>query len=76
MAVLRDIMRVRETDRGVLYGKTGSGTVDGNKIGWFVGFVETRGKTYAFACAAKGGTADGKGMRAVVEAVLTENRYL
>ena len=32
-----------------LYGKTGWGIQDGANIGWFVGFVESNGKAYAFA---------------------------
>gem|GEM_PF-283497 len=52
MAILRDIMTVLKTDKGTLYGKTGSGTnADGKAdIGWFVGFLESNGTTYVFAC--------------------------
>ena len=39
-------------------------------LGWFVGFVESRGRTYAFACAAKGDKVQGKDARAIVERVL------
>ena len=40
-------MRIKETGKGTLYAKTGSGG-DGKgnyNLGWFVGFVESNGKT-------------------------------
>lgn len=57
IAILKDIMRVAETEKGVLYGKTGSGQgADGNwNLGWFVGFLESHGKVYVFACNMTGG---------------------
>ncbi len=72
MAVLKEIMAVKTTDRGVLYGKTGSGMgEDGQyRLGWFVGFVESKGKTYGFACDAQGDGVMGKDARAITEAVL------
>ncbi|WP_024345454.1 BlaR1 family beta-lactam sensor/signal transducer [Lacrimispora indolis] len=40
-----------------LYGKTGTGTVDGENVnGWFIGFVETGGETYVFATNIQGKT--------------------
>ncbi len=50
--ILRDIMRVEKTEKGTLYGKTGSGMgPDGKRnLGWFVGFLEHDGSTYVFAC--------------------------
>lgn len=72
LAVLKDMMAARKTDRGVLYGKTGSGGDGAGKyvLGWFVGYVEGGGRTFAFACAAKGEGVMGKDARAIVEAVL------
>jgi beta-lactamase class D len=57
IAILRDMMLVTKTDKGTLYGKTGSGTKADGKwdLGWFVGFLESGGKTYVFACNITGG---------------------
>lgn len=70
IAVLRDIMRVAKTEKGVLYGKTGSGTNPEGKwsLGWFVGFLESGGTTYVFACNITGGeNPSGKVAREIVE---------
>jgi len=50
--ILHDIMQTVKTDKGTLYGKTGSYRNDEGKwtLGWFVGFLESNGKTYTFAC--------------------------
>jgi len=78
LAVLKDVMASRKTDRGVLYGKTGSGADnDGTyNLGWFVGYVESRERTYAFACVVKGDGVQGRDARAVVEKVLKAQEYL
>jgi beta-lactamase class D len=57
IAVLRDIMLVEKTEKGALYGKTGSdmGPDDNWILGWFVGFLESNGTTYVFACNITGG---------------------
>ncbi|MDR1547602.1 MAG: BlaR1 family beta-lactam sensor/signal transducer [Hungatella sp.] len=40
-----------------LYGKTGTGTVEGENVnGWFIGFVETGKETYVFAANIQGET--------------------
>lgn len=72
LAVLKDIMLIKRTGHGILYGKTGSGADDNGTyaLGWFVGYVESQGRTYAFACAAKGHNVMGKDARAIVEKVL------
>ncbi len=72
LAALKDIMLIKRTDHGVLYGKTGSGADDYGTyaLGWFVGNVESQGRTYAFACAAKGNNVMGKDARTIVEKVL------
>lgn len=77
-AVLKDIMAIKKTDHGVLYGKTGSGVVETGTLhlGWFVGYVESNGNTYAFACAIKGDMLTGKDARAIVETILEQNGYL
>ncbi len=71
-------MNIKTTDRGVLYGKTGSGADDTGTyaLGWFVGYVENKGRTYAFTCAAKGNNVKGKDARDIVEAVLEEQGLL
>lgn len=75
---LKELMRARTTDRGTLYGKTGSGTGQhgGYALGWFVGFVETKKGLHCFACAVKGDAVTGKDARAIVEAFLEEQGYL
>jgi beta-lactamase class D len=77
-AVLKEIMVVRKTDHGTLYGKTGSGADETGKfyLGWFVGYVESNGKIYAFACAIKGETLTGKDARIIVNTILENHGYL
>lgn len=73
LAVLKEIMVTRATDRGTLYGKTGtSGTVEAGKpeIGWFVGYLVSGKTTLAFACVLTGNKAAGKDAKAVVEKLL------
>jgi len=76
---LTEVMKLVETDRGTLYGKTGSGLrggEDGPKsdvdfdMGWLVGFVESDGRKYAYACLVLGDGLTGKDARRVTEAVL------
>ncbi len=75
-AVLKDIMTVKKTEHGALYGKTGSGKFNSVNLGWFVGYVESNAKTYAFACAVRGDTLTGKDSRAIVDTILEQNGYL
>lgn len=77
LAVLKDLMTVRKSDKGTLFGKTGSGTDDQGTyvLGWFVGYVESGGKTYAFACAAQGENIMSKDAREIVE-IVVESRGL
>jgi beta-lactamase class D len=77
-AVLKGIMAIRKTDRGTLYGKTGTGHDDAGQcdIGWFVGYVDSSGRKYAFACIAKGENTTGKNARAIVETILMKQRLL
>ena len=76
-ATLREVMFIEKTPLGSFSGKTGTGTNEaGNyNLGWFVGYVETSGKTYAFACLLQGSNVMGKDARAIVETVLKENGY-
>jgi len=79
VAKLTEVMKLVNTERGTLYGKTGSGlrgAADGPKsegdtdMGWLVGFVESGGKKYAYACLVLGGGLAGKDARRVAEALL------
>jgi len=72
IAILRDVMQAEKTDKGTLYGKTGSGAgEDGSwDLGWFVGFLESGGTTYVFACNIRNGPEpSGKTARMIVEDV-------
>ncbi len=78
LAVLKDLMFIKNTEVGRLYGKTGSGT-DANGtfvLGWFVGYVESKGNTYAFACTAQGENVMSREARTIVESVLKEQGLL
>ena len=80
VAKLIEVMKLAETARGTLYGKTGSGLRErpaGPKsdvdfdMGWLVGYVESGGKKYAYACLVLGDRLTGKDARRVVEDALT-----
>lgn len=69
--ILHSVMETVKTEKGMLYGKTGSGTDANGKIGWFVGFLESNGTTYVFACNITAGeNPSGKVARTIVENVL------
>ena len=78
LATLKKLMLIKKTETGTLYGKTGSGTdSDGAYVlGWFVGYVESKGKTYAFACIAQGENVMSKEARAILESVLERQGLL
>lgn len=76
---LREVMRAKQTARGTLYGKTGSGSRDGGMgfdMGWYVGFVDSGGRPYSFACLVLGPGLSGKNAREIVEASLVANGLL
>jgi beta-lactamase class D len=77
-ASLRDLMKTKSTDQGTLYGKTGSaGNAQGEFVlGWFVGFVESKGRTFAFACRLDGAGVMGKDARDATEAILASQGLL
>lgn len=71
---VKDILKVRETEKGTLYGKTGT---DGKKgqmvLGWFVGVVESNKHKYVFATnIRRDHDASGRKARAMTESVLTK----
>jgi len=50
IAAVKDSIFISDSQGNKLYGKTGTGNVNGKFInGWFVGFVETGSITYVFA---------------------------
>lgn len=73
VVILRDIMEAAKTEKGTLYGKTGSGM----GVGWFVGFLEHRGTEYVFACNITGDEGSlGKVARTIVENVFKSQGLL
>ncbi|MCI8292050.1 MAG: BlaR1 family beta-lactam sensor/signal transducer [Hespellia sp.] len=50
IAAVKDAIHISSSDTGTLYGKTGTGRVDGDDVnGWFIGFAEIADHTYFFA---------------------------
>lgn len=48
--MIKQALRLEEKDGAQLYGKTGTGSVNGKNVnGWFVGYVEAADNTYFFA---------------------------
>ena len=78
LATLKKLMFIKRTERGILYGKTGSGSDDDGTfvLGWFVGYVESNGKTYAFACVVQGTNVMSKNARAIMESVFEKQGLL
>ncbi|MCI5130608.1 MAG: class D beta-lactamase [Candidatus Electrothrix sp. EH2] len=78
LAVLKELMFIKKTANGCLYGKTGSGTDENSTfvLGWFVGYVESKGETYAFACTTQGKNTISKDARAIVERVFKNRGML
>lgn len=77
--ILKDIMLASQTERGRLYGKTGSGMGSDGKwnLGWYVGFLESNGNTYVFACNITGGESpSGLVARRIVEEYFKNKKLL
>lgn len=80
MRILQEVMMVRQTPRGTLYGKTGSGTDFNGKshssIGWYVGYIVAEKGKYSFACLVKGERVSGKNAKEIIENILAKNKLL
>jgi len=77
-SVLKDVMQVKEGKNGVLYGKTGSGMNEEGvfTLGWFVGYVESGGNVFTFACLTQGENANGLQARKIVTEIFTNQGLL
>lgn len=76
IAALKEIMEFKKTTKGTLYGKTGTGTIGKDlNVAWFVGFIESEGKTFAFACALKSELM-GPDVRKLMEGLFVQNGFL
>ena len=50
LEILKDILTLEKTAEYKLSAKTGTGSLyEGKNIGWFVGYLETKGNVYFFA---------------------------
>lgn len=69
---VKKIMRLKETETGTLYGKTGTDSNRGkHTLGWFVGYVQKSDKVFAFATNIRGAEgANGRKARALTEEIL------
>lgn len=78
LTLLKEIMLAKKTERGTLYGKTGTGNIGPGDIylGWFVGYVESGEKTYTFAVTLKAPKITGRDARAIIEKLLEEQKLL
>jgi beta-lactamase class D len=57
ISIVKDIITLEETPDYKLSGKTGGGPLaEGRFLGWFVGYVESKGDTYFFAAQIEGPT--------------------
>lgn len=53
--IVKDAMRLSQSKTGTLYGKTGTGNVNGQNVnGWFIGYAEADGNVYYFAANIQG----------------------
>ena len=79
IAILKDILTAEKTDKGTLFGKTGSAFDAQGKgvLGWYVGFLESKGVVYVFACNITGGeNPSGKTARGIVEEIFKAHGLL
>lgn len=72
---VKEVLKVKSTEKGTLYGKTGTDSQkkDCLTMGWFVGVVESKNHKYAFATnIRRDHDAYGKRARLMTETVLTK----
>lgn len=78
VAMLRGMMHAGDSGEGSLFGKTGSGFLDGEaeRIGWYIGWVETGQTERAFACVQLGpGVSGSTARQAAVEELHARGWY-
>ena len=78
LETVRELLRLEETERGVLRGKTGTagGGASHAALGWFVGYVQHAGDNYPFATNIEGPGASGPRAREIAEQILKHKRLL
>lgn len=71
---VKDAIRLSASDQGTLYGKTGTGRINGQDVnGWFIGFVETTDHACFFATNIKADTdATGSSAAEITTSILSE----
>ena len=71
---IKDSICLSSSDIGTLYGKTGTGCINGKNInGWFLGFIEAIDKTYFFATNIKAdNTATGSNATKITMSILSD----
>lgn len=75
--VLRELLLARQTARGTLFGKTGTGRIAPHtNVGWYVGWIESGSTLRPFACTLFGKGVMGKDARALVERVFGQAGWL
>ncbi len=85
VVMLKEVMKLEQTPRGTLYGKTGSGLIgsaDGPEgridfdLGWLVGFIERDGQTFAYACVVRGPGLYSPDARRITETIFSQSGIL
>ena len=76
--IVKKTIKLSDQDGVSLYGKTGTGIVNGNQLnGWFVGFVENKGKVFVFATNIQGkAITEGVTARSITLAILKDKNIL
>lgn len=76
--IVKKTIKLSDQDKITLYGKTGTGIVNGNQLnGWFVGFVESKGKVFAFATNIQGKVwTDGATAKNITLSILKDKNIL
>ena len=76
--IVKKTIKLSDQDKITLYGKTGTGIVNGNQLNsWFVGFVESKGKVFAFATNIQGKVwTDGATAKTITLSILKDKNIL